>query len=98
MQTLEIGTTATFTFLCQTRKGEQSEVGYLWKDESTGDIFILKAPVGIQEVYTAEDRAELTRMEAMAPIRSGDTVLVDGARYAVTIHGNFADAGMLAPL
>lgn len=97
MKTLEFGTDNAFTFLCKTRKGEQSEVGYLWKCDK-GQIFILKAPVVIQAVYTAADHAEIERLEYMEPIRNGDTVLVDDTRHAVTIRGNFADAGMLTPL
>ena len=85
----------TFSFAFQGRRGEQTRTGYLFNSKDEGRIYILQGGICIKQVYTQADRDETTRLAAQQPVRSGDTVEVNGKQYQVRINGDFSDAGYL---
>lgn len=71
--------------------------GYLFEG-SNGQIFVMKQSACLKAEYTAKDREERARLNAMTPIRTGDVVQVNGQAYQVKILGNYSDAGRLIPV
>jgi len=86
----------TFSFAYQGFRGqERTATGYLFRD---GDqIFVMKQSDCLKGAYTDADRAERARLSAMRPLRTGDTVQVEGKAYTVKILGDYSDAGRLIP-
>lgn len=85
----------TFTFAYQGVRGqERTATGYL-KNYGDEGMFIMKQSVCLKDQYTAKDDEERRRLNAMAPVRDGDIVEVEGKQYKVKILGNYSDAGRL---
>lgn len=87
----------TFVFAYPGVRGvERTATGYLFN--SDGAIYVMKQSACLKDSYTDADRAERARLDAQAPLRTGDVVTVDGKQYRVRILGNYSDAGRLDPL
>ena len=102
MQTLKIthethNKENTFVFALTSKGAESKRVGYLFDCGSDG-LCIVQGFISLQEHYSSKDVADRERLNALAPVRNGDVVLVDGKKYAVKIVGDYADAGRLIPV
>lgn len=70
--------------------------GYLFRDPTDGQIFLMKSAAMIKDSYSAADIAHTDRIyRGEQVVRSGDTVLVDGKPHTVKVLGNYSDAGRL---
>jgi hypothetical protein len=78
------------------KKQPQRAEGYLFLDESDGQIYIMKRAACIQATYTQEERDHIDRIYyGPEVVKDGDTVQVDDHLYTVKILGNYSDAGRL---
>lgn len=88
----------TFSFIYSGPRGrEVPATGYLFYAEDEGQIYIMKRTTSLKSYYTEADHAEMDRLNAMTPVRDGDTVEVEGKQYRVKILGNYSPAGRLIP-
>jgi hypothetical protein len=89
----------TFTFAYKGYKGaERTATGYLFNSVDEGVVYIMKQSAVLKDHYTPADIAESARLAAQTPVRTGDTVTVNGRTYLAKIIGNYSDAGRLAPI
>ena len=89
--------TASFAFeYFNYRKEPVRGEGYLFNDETTGQIFLMKCPSSLQSHYSAAEIAHNERIyRGDNVVTHGDTVSVGGKQYLVKILGNYSDAGRL---
>lgn len=81
------------------RKEPTRGEGYLFRDDSTGEVFLMKSASMLKSHYTAEDRAHTDRIyRGEQVVRHGDTVLIDGKAHTVKVLGNYSDAGRMIPV
>lgn len=90
--------TASFRFAFPHRKGERTRAGYLFCCPKSGEVFIMQSPAYVADSYSDSEIAERDRLLSESPIRTGDVVEVEGARYTVRILGDYSDAGRLVPV
>lgn len=88
----------TFAFAYNGRRGEVVTTGYLFNATDEGRIYVMQRAACLKSHYTEADHAETARLNAMTPVRDGDTVEVEGKQYRVKILGNYSDAGYLIAL
>jgi hypothetical protein len=88
---------ALFTFTVPSRS-YGIRTGYLFRDDSTGKIYIMQQSAVMKSSYTDEDRATSARLVAQDPLQTGSVVTVDGIEYSVVIKGDYSDAGFLKAL
>jgi len=89
----------TFTFAYKGFRGNEcTATGYLFNSVDEGVIYLMKQSACLKAVYSDADKSERARLNAMAPVRTGDTVTVDGKQYKVRVLGNYSDAGRLDPI
>ena len=86
----------TFAFAYKGYNGTQrTSTAYLFNSKKENKIYIMQKSGCIKAEYTAKDHQETARLNAQVPVRSGDTVTVEGKEYSVVIVGNYSDAGFL---
>jgi hypothetical protein len=70
---------------------------YVFTDKEEETVWLMSSVSCLRGSYTAEQTAELDRLNAEPPVKHGDEVLFDGRKYTVHVQGNFSDAGYLIP-
>jgi len=88
----------TFKFAFVGRRGEQTRTGYLFFAEDENQMYILQKGAMLKDKYTTKDYEEQARLNAQAPVRTGDVVEINGKQYTVKILGDYSDAGRLTPV
>ena len=89
----------TFRFAYNNHRGaEETRKGHLFNDTQENVICIMQSGIMMQDVYSAKDIEERTRLQDQVPIRDGDVVEVKGKLYIVKILGDYSDAGRLVPI
>jgi len=93
-------TAAHFAFETATKRfGEvkhERHEGYLFRDDTDGQIYVMKCATTLKSEYTDADRALTQRIYyGEECLRTGDQVEVEGKIYTVKILGIFSDAGRL---
>ena len=84
-----------FTYL-DYKKNLQRAEGYLFRDDTDDQIYLMKRAVCLQATYTQAERDQIDRINYGAEVvNHGDTVQVEGKLYTVKILGNYSDAGRL---
>ena len=85
----------TFTFMIPNRP--LARTGYILDCDEDGMILMQKSAC-LKSHYTEKDHADRARLNAMTPILTGDTVIVNGQEYLVTIKGDYSEAGYLTAI
>jgi hypothetical protein len=91
-----------FAFETETKRfGEikrERHEGYLFRDDTDGQIYVVKCASCLKSSYTDADRALTQRIyHGAGVLRTGDQVEVDGEVFTVKILGVYSDAGRLIP-
>lgn len=109
MKTIEIETYTTNradrvkakSFVAQhtARNGKVRQMTVTAVDFGDEGIFLMQYGAMIKAHYSAEDIAEIDRLNAMVPVADGEVVQdKNGKQYTVKINGDFSDAGHLIPV
>lgn len=106
MQTLTLSTDtmdqdSTFTievpgFKRTVRVTASLRCGY--QKDADGILWAMKHSACLKDQYTAKDDEERARLNAMEPVRSGDTVLIGGQQYKARVLGNYSDCAIFDPV
>lgn len=63
-----------------------------------GILWAMKKSAALKSQYTEKDTEERNRLNTMEPIRTGDTVLIEGKQYTARIKGDFSDCAIFDPI
>jgi hypothetical protein len=90
---------AKFTFEITRYNGAKSNRdGYIFKDAKENKIYIMQSSAILQSSYTPKETESRNRLNALKPLKTGDTVIFEGKPHKVTINGDYSDAGSLKPI
>lgn len=68
-----------------------------YQKQGDGIIWAMKRSATLQASYSEEQLQERARLNAMEPVRNGDTVLIDGRLYKARVLGDSSDCAIFDP-
>lgn len=89
------------TFRIVTRPGRfpataSLECGYKKRDD--GILWALSGGTIMQGHYSAEDSANLDRLNEMTPIENGEIVVINGNQYITRVLGDYSNCAIFDPI